>query len=277
MYILDNKQNMIEIKNDSQQNSQEENEIKIKKYNIKDSNIKTDSKIKEKNLYSNYSIDDEEYLRYDKPYKPLLMEKSDFCQRKSSMISTTISSSEHTFENNSTINNTYAYNNSIEIDKITINSNTCLQSYLGRVRFNSNPIYVYYESTSDYFKSLTIKGKNDYRKSSNYIDKKIFFNPHCNSFDYIKINSKDNKDICLDRNETKKSYENKNLTKFDTNTRSQNFQFINNYSSKYQNDFLFEPQMNKNGFFNINCKSKNIIKIYKYNNIFIYNILLYIL
>ena len=196
---------------------------------------------------------------------------------KSSTISTTISSSEHTFENNSTINNTYAYNNSIEIDKITINSNTCLQSYLGRVRFNSNPIYVYYESTSDYFKSLTIKGKNDYRKSSNYIDKKIFFNPHCNSFDYIKINSKDNKDICLDRNETKKSYENKNLTKFDTNTRSQNFQFINNYSSKYQNDFLFEPQMNKNGFFNINCKSKNIIKIYKYNNIFIYNILLYIL
>lgn len=261
---------MIEIKNDSQEISQEENKIKIKESNLKDLNLKTDSKIKEKNLYSIYSIDDEEYLRYDKPYKPLLMEKSDFFQRKSSMISTTRSSSENTLE-------TYSYKNSIEIDKITNNSNTCLQSYLGRERFNSNPICVYYESTSDYFKSLTIKGKNDYRKSSNYIDKKIYFNPHCNSFDYNKINNKDKKNICLDRSETKKIYENKNITKFDTNKRSQNFQFINNYSSKYQNDFLIEPQMNKNRYYNINCKSKNIIKIYKYNNIFIYNILLYIL
>ena len=268
---------MIEIKNDSQQIFQEENEIKIKQSNIKDSNLKTDSKIKEKILYSNYSIDDEEYLRYDKPYKPSLMEKSDFYQRKSSMISTTRSSSEHTLESNNNLNNTYTYNNSIEVDKINNNSNTCVPSYLGKERFNSNPICVYYESTSDYFKSLTFKGKNDYRKSSNYIDKKIYFNPHCNSFDYIKINNKDKKNICLDKNETKKSYEKKNITKFDTNKRSQNFQTKNIYSSKYQNDFLFEPQMNKNRYYKINCKSKNIIKIYKYNNIFIYNILLYIL
>lgn len=238
---------MIEINNNAVKISkEEENKNKINKSSTKDYNIKNDSKIIEENLCKNNSFDEEESLRYDKAYKPSLIEKGEFSQRKSSTISTTISTSENNFEINNNLNINTNINNTQQFN----NSNISNQTYLGRERINSNPICTYFESTSNYFKSTNNKGKNDYRKSSNYLEKNIYFREHFNSFDYMKFNNNENKDIFKNKNENKKSFDIKNITKNNNNKQSQNLHFMNNY--------LFEIPMNNYHYYNTDCKSFNI-------------------
>ena len=66
----------------------------------------------------------------------------------------------------------------------------------------------------------------------------------------MKFNNNKNKDISIDKNENKKSFDIKNITKNNNNKQSQNLHFMNNY--------LFEIPMNNYHYYNTDCKSFNI-------------------
>jgi hypothetical protein len=110
-------------------------------------------------------------LKYDSSYQAMLSDtKSNNILRKSSTISTNVSQNENGLENISLKN---SFNDE--------NKSSTLPNF-NRERFYSTPISNYYDGTDNYFREL-FPNKNDYQKSNNYLEKKIFFREHYPSVD----------------------------------------------------------------------------------------------
>ena len=61
-------------------------------------------------------------------------------------------------------------------------SSSLLNLNFTRERFSSTPISNYYDGIDNYFKGLYPE-KNDYQKSNNYLEKRVFFRDHFPSVD----------------------------------------------------------------------------------------------
>ena len=139
--------------------------------NSKDSKIELDLNLKNKsgeNCFSNY-FKETESLKYNSCYKAIFPDTKNDILRKSSNISTAVSQSDNVMDNSSPQNNYQDYP-----DTSFFNIN--------RERFSSTPISNYYDGTDNYLKGLYPE-KNDYQKSNNYLEKRIFFREHYPSVD----------------------------------------------------------------------------------------------
>ena len=154
--------------------------------NSKDSKIELDLNLKNKsgeNCFSNY-FKETESLKYNSCYKAIFPDTKNDILRKSSNISTAVSQSDNVMDNSSPQNNYQDYP-----DTSFFNIN--------RERFSSTPISNYYDGTDNYFKGL-YPDKNDYQKSNNYLEKKIFFRDHYPSVDLNKLNKEKQKCLSLE-------------------------------------------------------------------------------
>ena len=223
---------------------------------------------KEEGNSAESNLEDEESLRYDTIYKPVLVDShniktkeqinQNFC-RKSSTISTAVSLSENGFD-------------TLTPKKSSINLNEANKSpsqmFFGRNRFYSSPISDYFEGTGDYLKGLYPQ-KNNYQKSHNYLRKEKVLRDHYSSFDFENLNMEEPKN--LDKTSLKLSFD------IDlTNPNPLNLPIIpktsfTNLSYHYnlnQNSGKFDNfPIGCYGYYSVDCKSKNI------NN---YNIILLI-
>jgi len=160
---------MISTENKQQSSTTEESDENNS--NSKDSQIELDLKIKKEtgeNCFSNY-FEETESLKYNSCYKAIFPEVKNNILRKSSNLSTNVSQSENIMDNSSLQNNYQDGSNSQFLN-------------LNRERFYSTHISNYYDGTDNYFKGLYPE-KNDYQKSNNYLEKKIFFREHFPSVD----------------------------------------------------------------------------------------------
>ena len=139
----------------------------------KDCKLELNFKLKkefEENSSSNY-FEETESLKYDSSYKVVLSDSKDNILRKSSTLSTNVSQSENCLDNLSPKKS--CQNGS---------SSSLLNLNFSRERFSSTPISNYYDGTDNYFKGLYPE-RNDYQKSNNYLEKRLFFREHFPSVD----------------------------------------------------------------------------------------------
>ena len=156
------------------------------KFNPKKSNANFIPKILkdvEENNSLNYS-EETQYLKYDSSYQAVIPNNKNNTPRKSSTLSTNVSQSENGFDN-------------LSPQKSSSNCSSSSLLNLGRERFASSPISNYYDGTDNYLKGL-YPDKNDYQKSNNYLEKKIFFRDHYPSVDLNIIYRQKKKSISLD-------------------------------------------------------------------------------
>jgi len=169
---------MIVDENNQQSSSMDEGESTQTNSSSKNSDIKSNlymTKKSEENCTSNY-FEETESLKYNSSYKAALPDPKKNNYRKSSTLSTNVSQSD------------------FQLDSLSPNKNfkECSSSSLinfGRERFSSMPISNYYDGTDNYFKGLYPE-KNNYQKSNNYLEKKLFFREHYPSVD-IEIMNKE--------------------------------------------------------------------------------------
>ena len=122
------------------------------------------------NCPSNYS-EETESLKYDSSYKAVISDSKNNILRKSSTLSTNVSQSENCLDNPSPKKSCQDFS-----------SSSSLNFNFSRERFSSTPISNYYDGTDNYFKGLYPE-KNDYQKSNNYLEKRLFFREHFPSVD----------------------------------------------------------------------------------------------
>ena len=154
--------------------------------------IKTNSNLKqtkehEENNSSNCS-EENDSLKYDSSYKAVISDNQKNVLRKSSTLSTNVSQSETGLDNSSP-------------QKSCKDCLDCSPLNFGRERFASTPISNYYDGTDNYFKGLHPE-KNDYQKSNNYLEKKIFFRDHFPSVDLNLIYKEKQKRILFEENQS---------------------------------------------------------------------------
>ena len=146
------------------------------------SDLKIDLNLVEKsddNSIENF-LEDDESLRYDKTYKPILTD-----YKKSSTLSTATSQGENAFDSFSSKKLNINQESGNDFDNST-------EKFFGRDRFYSTPVTNYFEGIDNYFKGLNPE-KNDYQKSNNYLQKQIFLRDHSTSFDLNILKKEENK------------------------------------------------------------------------------------
>lgn len=152
-----------------QSSSMDEGESTQTNSSSKNSDIKSNLTLikKSEECSSNY-FEETESLKYNSSYKAALPDYQTNNYRKSSTLSTNVSQSD------------------FQLDISPKKSfNECSSSSLinfSRERFSSTPISNYYDSTDNYFKGLYPE-YNNYQKSNNYLEKKLFFREHYPSVD----------------------------------------------------------------------------------------------
>ena len=246
----------------------ENNKFSLNEIKTHTSNLKIDLNIiqkEESNLAEN-NIEEEESLGYDSIYRPVLLESKNLKSqdqikpnfyRKTSTISTTVSLNENGFE-------------SFTPKKSEINQNEINESlspiFNRRNRFYSTPILDYYEGTDKYFKELN-PHKNDYQKSNNYLEKEKFLRGHFPSVDLINSNAeeinfsnKTSSKLSVDLNITNPTQINPPFTPKNT---SSNLLFHHNINNSFGN---FGNPIYYFGYYNVECKSQNIIIILYFIN-----------
>ena len=124
----------------------------------------------EENSSSNY-FEETDSLKYDSSYRAVLSDSKNKVLRKSSTLSTNVSQSENCLDN-------YSPKKSYT----DCSSSSLLNLNFTRERFSSTPISNYYDGIDNYFKGLYPE-KNDYQKSNNYLEKRVFFRDHFPSVD----------------------------------------------------------------------------------------------
>ena len=161
---------MIVDESNQQSSSMEERESLQSNSSSKNSDIKSNFNIikKSEDISSNY-FEETESLKYNSSYKAILPDFQNNNFRKSSTISTNVSQSDFQLDNLSPKKNNKECSSSSLIN-------------FGRERFSSMPISNYFDGIDNYFKGLYPE-KNDYQKSNNYLEKKIFFREHYPSVD----------------------------------------------------------------------------------------------
>ena len=178
---------MIIAEKNQQSSSTEEETNDIKQLSNSDKS-KTKLNVKEKKeITENNSLnyfEETKSLKYDSSYKAVLSDKQNNILRKSSTLSTNISQNETGFDN-------------LSPQKSGKDNSSSSLENIGRERFYSTPISNYYDGTDNYFKGL-YPDKNDYQKSNNYLEKKIFFRDHYPSVDLNKINKEKQKCLSLE-------------------------------------------------------------------------------
>lgn len=182
------------------------------------------------------NLEEEELLRYDTNYKPLLSDsqnsklieknKNQNFLRKSSTVSTTVSLSENGLDGFTPKKNDF---NQSE------NNDSFSHMFFGRDRFYSSPISNYFDGVDNYFKGLYPE-KNDYQNSNNYLRKEKYLRSQFGSIDKINstneeknISNKIYPKLSIDLNSTNRfplSSQDKGL-----NTSSHNY--VNNNSGKF--------------------------------------------
>ena len=157
MIIPENKQQSSSTEEGEESNSsQRDSKIEL--------NIKN-QKEPEENYSSNY-FEETDSLKYDSSYKAVLSDSKNKVLRKSSTLSTNVSQSENCLDN-------YSPKKSCT----DCSSSSLLNLNFTRERFSSTPISNYYDGIDNYFKGLYPE-KNDYQKSNNYLEKRLFFREH---------------------------------------------------------------------------------------------------
>ena len=238
----------------------EDNKFSLKppKFNSSKPKIDLKSIEKEEGNSAENNLEDEESLRYDTTYKPVLFDsqnirpkennKQNF-YRKSSTISTAVSLSENGFDPLTPKKRNISINETNE---------TTSQIFFGRNRFYSSPISDYFEGTDDYLKGLYPQ-KNNYQKSHNYLQKEQFLREHYFSFDFVNTNIEESK--ISGKTSPKLSYD------INTNTNLINSPINPKYISTYVS---YHYNLNQNcgkfdnfpiscyGYYSVDCKSKNI-------------------
>ena len=173
MIIPENKQQSSSTEEGEESNSsQRDSKIELNPKNQKEP---------EENYSSNY-FEETDSLKYDSSYKAVLSDSKNKVYRKSSTLSTNVSQSENCLDN-------YSPKKSCT----DCSSSSLLNLNFTRERFSSTPISNYYDGIDNYFKGLYPE-KNDYQKSNNYLEKRLFFREHFPSVDidyiYKEKNSK---------------------------------------------------------------------------------------
>ena len=162
---------MIVDESNQQSSSMDEGESTQTNSSSKNSDIKSNSymtKKSEENCTSNY-FEETESLKYNSSYKAALPDFQNNNYRKSSTLSTNVSQSD------------------FQLDSLSPKKSfkECSSSSLlnfSRERFSSSPISNYYDGTDNYFKGLNPEN-NNYQKSNNYLEKRLFFREHFPSVD----------------------------------------------------------------------------------------------
>ena len=245
----------------SQKKIIENNKFTLNEAKTLTSNLKIDlnSIEKDESNFDENNLEDEESLRYDTKYNPVLIDyknlksqeqnKPNF-YRKTSTLSTTISLNENGLD-------------SFTPKKYDINQNDTNETFSpifsGRNRFYSTPILDYYDGIDTYFKELN-PHKNDYQKSNNYLKKEKFLRGHFPSVDLInlKIEDKNNSNntspkLSVDLNLTNTTPINPSFTPKNS---SSNLAFHNNSNGNFCNPTYYF------GYYSVECKSKNIINYF---------------
>ena len=182
---------MIVPENKKQSSSMEEGEES--NWNQGDSKLELNQKNKkepEENSSSNY-FEETDSLKYDSSYKAVISNSKNKVLRKSSTLSTNVSQSENCLDNNSP-----------KKSYTDCQSSSPLNSNPTRERFSSTPISNYYDGTDNYFKGLYPE-KNDYQKSNNYLEKRLFFREHYPSVDIDYIYKEENSKFFSEDNSEK--------------------------------------------------------------------------
>ena len=152
-----------------QSSSMDEGESTQTNSSSKNSDIKSNLTLikKSEECSSNY-FEETESLKYNSSYKAAMPDSQNNNYRKSSTLSTNVSQSD------------------FQLDISPKKSfNECSSSSLinfSRERFSSTPLSNYYDGTDNYFKGLYPEN-NNYQKSNNYLEKKLFFREHYPSVD----------------------------------------------------------------------------------------------
>ena len=245
----------------------ENNELSLDSQKVYSSKLKKDLNDieKEEGNSAESNLEDEESLRYDTTYKPVLVDfqnikpkeqnNQNFC-RKSSTISTAVSLSENGFDTLTPKKSNLSINEKSESPS---------QIFFGRNRFYSSPISEYFEGTDDYLK-LLFPQKNNYKKSHNYLKKQLFLREHYSSFDLVNTNIEESN--ISDKTSPKLSFDinitNPNLINSPINTK--------NYSTNLSYHYNLNQNFGKfdnlpicyYGYYSVDCKSKyiNIIILY---------------
>ena len=160
---------MIVDESNQQSSSMDEGESTQTNSSSKNSDIKSNLTLikKSEECSSNY-FEETESLKYNSSYKAALPDSQTNNYRKSSTLSTNVSQSD------------------FQLDISPKKSfNECSSSSLinfSRERFSSTPLSNYYDGTDNYFKGLYPEN-NNYQKSNNYLEKKLFFREHYPSVD----------------------------------------------------------------------------------------------
>ena len=161
---------MIVDEKNQQSSSMDEGESTQTNSSSKSSDIKSNlTFIKKSEECSLNYFEETESLKYNSSYKAALPDFQNNNIRKSSTLSTNVSQSD------------------FQLDSLSPKKSfkECSSSSLinfGRERFSSMPISNYYDGTDNYFKGLYPE-KNNYQKSNNYLEKKLFFREHYPSVD----------------------------------------------------------------------------------------------
>jgi hypothetical protein len=161
---------MIVDESNQQSSSMDEGESTQTNSSSKNSDIKSTLTLlkKSEECSSNY-FEETESLKYNSSYKAALPDFQNNNYRKSSTLSTNVSQSD------------------FQLDSLSPKKSfkECSSSSLlnfSRERFSSSPISNYYDGTDNYFKGLNPEN-NNYLKSNNYLEKKLFFREHYPSVD----------------------------------------------------------------------------------------------
>ena len=214
---------------------------------------------KEEGDSTEINLEEEESLRYDRIYKPVLLDSQNIkhkeqnnpiFNRKSSTISTAVSLSENGFDTLT------PKKSSITLNEINESPS---KSFFGRNRYYSSPISDYFEGIDDYIKGLYPQ-KNNYQKSHNYLLKEKVFKEDYSSFELI--NSKKEEKKNSDKISPKLSYDINFINQKPINppinpkNSSTNFSYhynLNQNCGKFDNIPICYY-----GYYSVECKSKNI-------------------
>ena len=160
---------MIVDETNQQSSSMDEIESIQTNSSSKNSDIKSNLTFMKKSeeCSSNY-FEETESLKYNSSYKVALPDSKANTYRKSSTLSTSVSQSDYQLD--------------ISPKKSFKEYSSSSLINLSRERFASMPISNYYDGTDNYFKGLYPEN-NNYQKSNNYVEKKLFFREHYSSVD----------------------------------------------------------------------------------------------
>lgn len=238
-------------------------EFSLNTQHVCSSKSKIDSKFieKEEGNSAENNLEDEETLRYDTSYKPILVDSQiiNFKEqnnqnfyRKSSTISTAVSLSENGFDNFTPKKSNITINETIE---------SPFKMLFGRNRFYSSPISDYFEGTDDYFKELYPQ-KNNYQKSHNYLQKEKVLREHYSSFDLENSNIEESKNyykvfpkLSFDINLKDSNPINSQINPKNSSLNLSYHYNLNKKCGKFDNFPTFFY-----GYYSVDCKSK----LYKY-------------